>query len=198
MAIDIDERKLARNEAGLWIGWTLATALGMLFGFLPFLLFVSSMDLLLVRFLLPLWSGFLVGLFQWLVLRRYLTHSVDWILNGGAGWALGYSLGLFVIQVFNQGPWSQLLGYLLFGLIIAIIQWPVLRREMPNIFPWIIANVIAWSLGAYISQAVLNLVASGTLPSQALSSTVISGVTGLIAGGITALALIWIVRKPEI
>lgn len=198
MAIDIDERKLARNEAGLWIGWTLATTLGMLFGFLPFLLFVSSMDLLLVRILLPLWSGFLVGLFQWLVLRRYLTYSVDWILNGGAGWALGYALGLFVIQALNQGPWSQLLGYILFGLIIAVIQWPVLRREMPNILPWIIANVVAWGLGAYISEAILNLITSGTPPSQVLASTVISAVTGLIAGGVTALALIWIVRKPEI
>jgi hypothetical protein len=198
MTIDIDESKLAHNEAGLWIGWTLATTLGLLFGTLPFLLLMDSLDLFLFRLLLPLWSGFLVGLFQWLVLRRYLTHCVDWILNGGAGWALGYALGLFVIQLLSQNPLSQLLGYLLFGLILAVVQWPVLRREMSNITPWILANMVAWALGAYISGAVFNLVIAGQSPHQIFSTTVISLITGLVAGGLTALALIWIVRKPEI
>jgi hypothetical protein len=33
-SIDIDEAKVARNEFGLWLGWTVATAIGMLIGYL--------------------------------------------------------------------------------------------------------------------------------------------------------------------
>lgn len=95
--LDIDEAKVARYGVRLWLGWTLATTAGMLLGLLPFTLFLSELNLLLGRFVIPLWTGFLVGLFQWLALRRYLTHSADWILNGGLGWALGFALGLLTI-----------------------------------------------------------------------------------------------------
>ena len=197
MTIDIDETKVRRNEFGLWLGWTLATTAGMLFGLLPFMLLVEDLDLWLARILVPLWAGFLVGVFQWLVLKNYLTHSVDWILHGGAGWALGYALGLVVIQIFAENRLGALIGYILFGIIIGLIQWPVLRREIPNVIPWVLASVAGWALGSYASQAVLNAFVSGDQISQALSSAVISAVTGLMAGAITGAVLVWIVRKPE-
>lgn len=197
MSIDISEAKVARNEVGLWLGWTLATGLGMLLGLLPFVLFIDDLNMLLARILIPLVAGFLVGIFQWLVLRPYLTHSVDWILNGGAGWALAYALGLVIIQALADVPFGAWIGYLLFGLIIAVVQWPVLRREIPNVIPWVIANIIGWALGAYLSQAILNLVVNTDTISQAVSTGFLSGLTGLIAGAITGLALVWIVRKPE-
>jgi hypothetical protein len=197
MTLDISEAKVERNEFGLWLSWTLATGLGMLLGLLPFVLFIDDLDLLLARILVPLVAGFLVGTFQWLVLRPFLTHSVDWILNGGAGWALGYALGLVIIQALVDVPFGALLGYLLFGLIISVLQWPVLRREIPNAIPWVLASILGWALGAYLSQAILNLIVNTETTSQILSSAVLSGLTGLIAGAITGLALIWIVRKPE-
>lgn len=197
MTIDIDETKVRRNEFGLWLGWTLATTAGMLFGLLPFMLLVEDLDLWLARILVPLWAGFLVGVFQWLVLKNYLTHSVDWILHGGAGWALGYALGLVVIQIVDENRLGALIGYILFGIIIGLIQWPVLRREIPNAIPWVLASVAGWALGSYTSQAVLNAFVTGDHVSQALSSAVISGITGLVAGAVTGLALVWIVRKPE-
>lgn len=169
----------------------------MLLGFLPFVFFVENLDLGLVRILIPLWSGFLVGVLQWLVLSRFLTHSTDWILNGGAGYALGYALGLSVIQILGENPLGALVGYILFGVIVALLQWPVLRREIPNIIPWLLANVAGWALGAYLSPLILNLIVTGSTASQVLSTAVISAGTGLIAGAITGLALVWIVRQPE-
>jgi hypothetical protein len=197
MTLDISEAKVARNEFGLWLGWTLATGLGMLLGLLPFVLFIDDLDMLLARILVPLVAGFLVGVFQWLVLRPFLTHSVDWILNGGAGWALGYALGLVIIQALANVPFGALLGYILFGLIISVLQWPVLRREIPNAVPWVLASILGWALGAYLSQAILNLIVNTDTVSQWVSTAVLSGLTGLIAGAITGLALVWIVRKPE-
>ena len=197
MAIDIDEAKVQRNEFALWLGWTLATTIGMLLGLLPFLLFIDILPLIFFRIAVPIWAGILVGSFQWFVLRRYLTSCSHWILNVGAGWALGFALGLLVIEALNKTPLGALVGYIIFGLIIALIQWPVLRREIPHVIPWVIASILGWALGAYLSQWVLNLIVAGDVASQAISSLVISTGTGLVAGAITGLALVWIVRQPE-
>jgi hypothetical protein len=199
MAIDIDETKLAGQESTLWIGWTLSTMAGMLFGFLPFILFLQVIDLGLARLIFPLWAGLLVGLFQWIILRRYISHCGDWIWNGVAGWALAYAMGLIVIQIFSVSFIGAVAGYLLFGAIVAIIQWPVLHREIPNVLPWVLASVAGWAIGALAGQWVLNLIVPAGEPvSQAASTLVIAVVTGLVAGGITGLALVYIVRQPEV
>jgi hypothetical protein len=198
MAIDLDEAKVNRSEFNLWLGWTLATAAGMILGFVPFAFLAPDVNLLVIRFLLPLVAGVLVGLFQWLVLRPYLTRAVDWVFHGGAGWALGFALGLLVIQTVGRNPLGVVLGYALFGLIIGGLQWPMLRREIPHVTAWVLASIVGWALGAYLGGAALNLLAAGGAVSQVLSSTVISGITGLAAGAITGLALVWIVRQPDV
>ena len=199
MGIDIDEAKVNRNEFGLWLGWTLATAIGMLLGFLPSLLLVNVLDLQWSRVLVPLLAGFLIGLAQWAVLRNYLVESHDWILAGGTSWAVGYAIGLFLINMFSSTPLGGLLGFALFGAIIAVVQWPILRREIPHISSWIIANVLGWTAGFYLSQLSLNLVFSNQPTiNPVVSTSFVSVITGLVAGAITGLALVWIVRQPEL
>lgn len=197
MAIDIDEARVQRSELGLWLAWTLATAAGMLLGLVPFTFFIADLEVGLVRVLLPLVAGLLIGLFQWLALRPYLVRSEDWVLLDGAGWAVGFALGLFVIEAVGQSPLGALLAYLLFGLIIGTLQWPALRREIPNVVAWVIASMIGWALGAYLSQLALSAIAPNGEVSQVLSTAVVAGLTGLVAGAITGVALVWIVRQPE-
>ena len=197
MTIDIDESKVVRNEFSMWLGWTLATFVGMLLGFLPSILLVDAVDLGLARILVPVLAGLLVGFSQWVVLRRYLTESSDWILSGGAGWAAGYALGLFIMQGLMGTFLGGLAGYVLFGVIVGVVQWPVLRREIPNALAWIFANVIGWTVGFYLSQAALTVFFNSPTIAPAASTAVIAGTSGLVAGTITGLALVWIVRQPE-
>ena len=197
MTIDIDEAKVEHNEFGLWLGWTLATAGGMLLGFLPSLLLVNVLDLGLARIIVPALAGTLVGLAQWLALRRYLTATTDWILAGGTSWAVGYVLGLFLIQIMPATVFAGFVGYLLFGAIVALVQWPLLRREIPHLLVWMIASAIGWAAGFWTSQVVLPLFQTGPTIPPAVSTTVIAVTSGLIAGAITGIALIWIVREPD-
>jgi hypothetical protein len=197
MTVDIDEVKVERNELGLWLGWTLATAGGMLLGFLPSLFLVNVLDLGLARIIVPAFAGTLVGLAQWLALRRYLTATTDWILAGGTSWAVGYVLGLFLIQVLPATVFAGFVGYLLFGAIVALVQWPLLRREIPHLLVWMLASAIGWAAGFWTSQAVLPLFQTGPTIPPAVSTTVIAVTSGLIAGAITGVALIWIVREPD-
>lgn len=198
MGIDIDEAKVNKNEFGLWLGWTLATAIGMLLGFLPSLLLVNILDLQWSRVIVPLLAGFLIGLTQWAVLRNYLVSSQDWILAGGTSWAVGYAIGLFLINTLAGTGISGLIGFALFGAIIAIVQWPILRREIPHITSWIIANALGWMAGFYLSQVALEIFfRNDPAINPVVSTSFVSVVTGLVAGAITGLALVWIVRQPE-
>ena len=197
MTIDLDEAKIERNEFGLWLGWTLATAGGMLVGFLLTLPLVNFLDLGFARIIVPLLAGVLIGFSQWIVLRYYLTTSSDWILAGGAAWAAGYALGLLLIQNLSNTILGGFGAYLLFGAIVALIQWQMLRREVPSLLGWILINMLGWAAGLWASQLVLSLFFRQPVIAPAVSTTVIAGTSGLVAGAITGIALIWIARKPE-
>jgi hypothetical protein len=197
MTIDIDETKVKRNEFGLWLAWTLATALGMLIGYLPLAFLVGSLDLGVARVIVPIISGIFLGLAQWLVLRPYVTRSYDWILNHAVGWVVGFTLGLFVVQLLSKTPFGMLVGFISFGLIVALFQYPVLRREIPHLGTWIVANVIGWTLGAYLGQLATGVFFQDVVPTTFTSVLVTVGITGLVAGAITGLALIWIARQPD-
>lgn len=197
MTIDINESKVARNEVGMWLEWTLATAFGMLLGFLPSIVLVNVLDLALARIIVPLFAGFLVGLAQWLVLRKYVNGVSDWIWAAGASWAVGYALGLLIINGLTGTGLDGFIGYILFGAIVALVQWPILRREIPNVWMWILANVIGWTAGFFMSQLALDIFFNGPAINPIASTSVISGVSGLVAGAITGIALILIVRQPE-
>jgi hypothetical protein len=197
MTIDIDEVKVERNELGLWLGWTLATAGGMLLGFLPTILLVNVLNLGLAQIAVPVLAGTVIGFAQWLVLRRYITASTRWDWTDGISWAAGYILGLLLVQLLPSTVFAAFIGYFLFGVIVALVQWPVLRREIPQVFTWVVASAVAWAVGYWASQAVLSLF-TDPLIDPVVGTTVIAVTSGLVAGAITGLALIWIVRKPEI
>jgi len=197
MTIDIDEVKVERNELGLWLGWTLATAGGMLLGFLPTILLVNVLNLGLAQIAVPVLAGTVIGFAQWLVLRRYITASTRWDWTDGISWAAGYILGLLLIQMLPSTVFVVFIGYFLFGAIVALVQWPVLRREIPQVLTWLVASAIAWAVGYWVSQAVLSLF-TDPLIDPVVGTTVIAVTSGLVAGAITGVALIWIVRKPEV
>jgi hypothetical protein len=197
MTIDIDETKVKRNEFGLWFSWTLATALGMLIGYLPLALLVGSFDLGVARVIVPIITGVILGLAQWLVLRPYVSNSYDWILNHAVGWVVGFTLGLYVVQLLSKTTLGMLVGFISFGVIVALFQYPILRREIPHLSTWILANVIGWTLGAYLSLLAVGVFFQNAVPTTFTRVLVTVGITGLIAGATTAVALIWIVRQPD-
>ncbi len=197
MAIDKSEFKLRRREVGLWLTWTLATTLGILIGYLPLAFLIDSLDLGLARVLAPIISGLCLGLAQWLVLRPYVARSSQWILNHASGWVVGYGLGLLVIQLFSQTSLGMLIGFVSFGVILALFQYPILRREVPRLGLWILASVVGWTLGAYLSQLAAGVFFRHALPTAFTGVLVSVGFTGLAAGAITGVVLILIFRQPD-
>jgi hypothetical protein len=198
MAVDFDEAKV--NRAGMSLIWTwgLATMVGMILGYLPSALFVDQLELGFARIIVPLFAGILIGLFQWFVLRRYIHDTGDWVWNMIGSWVIAYTVGLFVVSFFGGSFLSVLVAYLLFGLIVSLIQWPVLRREIPNIWNWVLSNVVGWTIAAILAYLVLRFLSlSDATPSLLVTTLINSTITGLVAGLVTGASLYALTRQPD-
>ncbi len=69
MTIDLDEARVEHSEIGLWLGWTVATAGGMLLGFLPTVFLVNVLNLAVAQIIVPVLAGTIIGFTQWIVRR---------------------------------------------------------------------------------------------------------------------------------
>ena len=104
---------------------------------------------------LRLWP-FLLGILQWLILRRYLPRTWPWAIISilcNCGIALVAVAFLFVISVYyREGDRS---GFALFGLAIIIaitvirsgLQCWVLSRYSRKYFQWFVAGIVATLVG---------------------------------------------------
>ena len=128
------------------------------------------------RFILPglsfVTSGFLVSVFQWLVLQGRLPRAWRWLIATTIGWTIGYLVAFFLLPrglEFFEG--------LVIGLTTGIAQWLVLRREVQWAVWWIVFSMIGWITGLTLVPGVLS--------------------TGAMAGALTGLCLEILIRYPK-
>jgi len=117
-------------------------------------------------------SGFMVGVFQWLVLQGRIARPWRWIVATSAGWIAGYFITLFMLPeefVFLEG--------MVLGLTTGIAQWLILRRELHWAGWWIVFSIIGWITGLTLFPGVL--------------------LTGTMAGVLTGFPLEILLRYPK-
>jgi hypothetical protein len=135
----------------------------------------SSPSIIVAGYLGVAAGGILVGVLQWLVLRRQITRAGRWVLaNLGAAAVLG-------VVVFGVGVVNADVGWVggagLFGTVIGALQWLVLRRQVARAGWWVLASTVGWIVGGPLG-----------------------GIVGWIAlgaayGAITGTALVWLLRQ---
>lgn len=117
-----------------------------------------------------------VGVFQWLILRRYLTGSVRWVVASVAASVVGALLVLLVGLVDTDA--GLLGGVSLFGLVAGVLQWLVLRRQVPRAGWWVLASSVGWLVAMPVSD--------------------MAGPPGwAVYGTITGTVLVWLLRQPR-
>lgn len=127
-------------------------------------------------------AGILVGLAQFVLLRRYLPRMGWWVLTTAGGWSLGLLLilpGLLTALTDIWGAesiyqtWAYVLGFSLLGLSVGFGQWLVLRRRLPTAGWWIGANVLGFGLLGFMTGDALGeyFFAFGLLPAAATAAT---------------------------
>lgn len=166
----------------LWFMWFMASAIGWgvcmdvsLFGKgqrFEFLSFLPSIDV--PRYESVAAGGVLVGVFQWLILRRYIRGSAWWVLAGLGAAAAG------AIVVFGVGRFDSNLGWGvgagLYGTLAGVMQWLVLRRKVSQAGWWVLACTVGWVVAFPLGD--------------------LGGPPGWAAyGAITGTVLVWLLRQ---
>lgn len=116
--------------------------------------------------LLGLIDGLLLGLFQWIALKRKLIGAKIWILATSLGFAVGLATfwSLIILLVPDRsvlgGPdeWGfgiGLLDSILIGTTLGFAQWLVLRKKVSKAEWWVAATIVgmvaAWLVRWFIS-----------------------------------------------
>ena len=149
--------------------------------------------------------GALVGIAQWLVLRRG-GHSAWWIPVTAAGWCLtgavvGAISGFAFGSISSIGPHRSAAVMVVAAVIVALVvaflpsgaQWFVLRRRRPGAERWPLVNLAGLIAGLTTAAIVVRWALVDVVPwltpydfPSAKALVCVGGVTGLVYGLITA------------
>ena len=159
-------------------------------------------------------EGTVVGLLQWSVLRAPFPRVTrrEWLLATLTGALVAWFLGSLPSTLIGlvgdssgaaaQEPeaWLMMLlaaGMGLFlGLILALPQGIVLRRQARRAWAWLPANAAAWALGMPIIFAAVDLAyQAGSIPGAAGIMAAALALTGAIVGAVHGVALLRLVRR---
>jgi hypothetical protein len=134
-------------------------------------------DMITAGYLGVVTGAVLVGLLQWLVLRRHLSGALRWIPVNFA------ALAVVGIVIFGVGTIDRDLGWILgvslFGTMVGVLQWALLRQQLSRAGWWILASTAGWIAGMPFGD--------------------LNGPPGLgaVYGAVTATALVWILRTQK-
>ena len=140
--------------------------------------------------------GAVIGILQWLVLRRHISCAYWWISATVAGLALGTPLGIVALRPLFTGPTSiggssyfVLLAALVPGIIVGLLQRLVLRRHFDRTWWWMAPSALNWPV------SLLYFLEGGDDVSIAVGRAGFLVGLGLVLGAISGVSLLLISRK---
>ena len=154
--------------------------------------------------------GLSLGLLQWLILRRYIAQAHRWMW-ATTGVAVVASVGYPVVQFSLEAifftfdlegfaKWLIRFGYLfVWGATVVVLtgvmQWLVLRRQVPRAGWWIAASFAAYFFGIVASIVSADMGMSlPVVPYDLFPFPLLIGVA--VFALITGAVLAWLLRQP--
>ena len=203
-----------QNNQKFLIRWIIFTGILMFFGlFICFAigLFISS---LLENYLSPGFAhaigysfmgaglGALIGLVQWRLLRKRIVISANWILTSAVGIAIselvaGIALWFIgsdrdaSIDDLGQVTLIYLLIYTIGGLIVGLLQRPVLEKYSLKSHLWVYACTLGWGLSFLIFLLGIEL-------GHPLKIFIVFFIGGLVFGMITGISVLKILDEKKL
>jgi len=121
----------------------------------------QSMSDFLASFLMGGVTGGIISVFQWVVLRHFLSNSKWWILAGILGSSIGTIIYSLVFPFTSRSDATRFASLMYFLAIITILgvalfkgylEWLVLRKDFPNSKSWIGIRVLIIIIAVVISS----------------------------------------------
>jgi hypothetical protein len=94
-----------------------------------------------------------IGLTQWLALRRRLALTPWWIAATAAGMGAGLALGIALLGIDTAGSTLPLRG-LVTGAGIGIAQFALLRGSSTRALVWPLVVAGGWAIGWLVTRAI--------------------------------------------
>ena len=203
--------KILYNQKFL-IWWIIFTAIVMFFG-----LFISfTIGLFISSFLESQMSpglahaigysfmggalGAMTGWLQWRMLRKRIAISANWILTAAGGlavcelvaglalWAIGSDRD---IDLQGQGILIYLLIYTIGGLVVGLLQSPLLEKYSLNSHLWVYVCTLGWGLSFLIFLL-------GAQLDHFLKIVIIFLIGGMVFGAITGISILKILNEKKL
>jgi hypothetical protein len=143
-----EHRSLTGRDLLLWTATLLAFPLAGLAGRAV----AGPVDATWTAFLAGAVAGLVLGVAQWLALRR-IGIDARWILATAGGLAVGLGLA-FAIFGYGDTVGDMWIVGAVSGLGIGIAQWPLLHGLVKSSVAWIPATAVAWALGWTVTTAI--------------------------------------------
>jgi hypothetical protein len=185
----------------LWLWWTLATAIA---GAI-----VGALEVSGFQFLATLaFTGLLIGVAQWLILRYYIPQAFWWIGVSTLGWIFGLLLLLSsdvaldpLIQFLStlgawEVFWMNLVGQPIVLAVFGAAQFPILRRFVRKAHWWILVSAVGGALEGAGSSTVAYILRPGLLP-EPFTTALTYGSGWLGYGIVTGICLQWLLRHQS-
>lgn len=183
------------RHLSLWLSWCLASATG---GAV-----IGALSAPTDFFWYLIMTGFVVGVAQWLVLRRYLPYAGWWILVSAFGWILGTVTSIMtreitapIIEFFElisevQGVfWLNVVNGTVYGAVLGVTQWLVLRRHTQRAGWWVFASAIGGAVNGGVGA-----VCAAAIPFGGAALPYGAGWAG--AGAVTGIVLVWLLHHIQ-
>ena len=131
-----------------------------------------------------------ISVAQWIALRRILGTPILWILTI----PIGIPLSFLLLQGIPAGLWftadddsllAMTSGLLVVGLMVGLLQWIILRRQLARAAIWLLASAIGVAGSFWIVAATGLIDRSGIIAFIAIA-LVYSSVTGLFLSRLPA------------
>ena len=185
---------------GFWWLWVLLTIVGLAVGFLVG--FVLG-HVVLGNVSVGIGIGAVVGIFQWLLLRRHIPHSAWWIPAAIIG--LTVPLGLYGIAWLIWGISFDLgwpmggLGwaacFLAGGAFMGRLQLRVLRRRVAEPRSWVFYSSIGWCLSVFPMMIIPDMTGDLPIPLLILRNAIMTpAFGGILLGAVTGIGLMRLLR----
>jgi hypothetical protein len=146
------EREQVNGGWRFWALWVVATNLGFFPGLLLGNQIGGAFEEPIRGAILACCFGFLSGATQWLVLRRHVAQSFEWVIATGVGWTVGAGVAEFVFlflppSLQHKGiVWVLVVGFFA-GAIVGVLHTRLVRRIDPALARWWIPiSALAWGL----------------------------------------------------
>ena len=183
-----------------WLSWVAASTAAIVIGAVLLYALIPAAEAIvpgvnedrLMGWALIPYMGLMLGVSQWIILHRRVRHAGWWILATAGGWSIVMAASALVMSVPGVAPGSESVATITMplstlgaGLLLGVLQLPVLYRYLRWSPLWIVASAAGWlTMGLAIGKSIdrtPDILALGAIP---------AAFTGL------ALAWLWIDPVP--